>query len=228
MMFIGTAAVGAKLPYATDLSFASATAGLVTSQTFSGQSLGSAHATRVIACRAMIHNTVPSTRTIGSLTLDGNAMTLVAQTNNTGGAARVVSGIYYLAYPSGTTGTFVLTVAGVQLNAGWGIKPVAMYYLKQQAPRTSGTDNTGGGTATSLSMTLNRLSGSIQVFTRSGSGVGGSGYSSTNFTSTADSISATQGMQNGFDQAQAAGTGITFTSSTSVATYGAFVGAIWR
>ena len=225
-LFLGTASVGALTPTATDLNFASATGGIVTSKTFSGQSLGAAHATRVIACRAAILNTT-STRTIGSLTLDGNAMTLVAQVNNASPATtRLVSGIYYLPYPTGTTGDFVLTVSGVALTAGWGIKPVAMYNLRQQAPRTSGTDDTGGGFVTSLSMSLNRLSGSIQVFTRSGTG--GVVYSSTNFTSVDDTISASMHMQNGLDQAQAAGTGITFTSSTDLATFGAFVGAIWR
>ena len=229
-MFIATASIGAKLPFATDLTFAQQSPGLVTSATFSSQSIGAAAASRVVVIRATLFNTT-SSRSLASITLDGNVMNLETQANNVAPASlRVTSAIAWLPYPTGTTGTFVVTVTGVEITATWGIHPVALYDLRVASPTASGSTDTAGSAASSLSLNLNRLGGSIQVLCRAGSGTTGI-YSSTGFTShthTMGSFAAGAVQQDGLDQEQAAATPAAFDSNTSTVQWGAFSGTTWR
>lgn len=227
-LFLSTAAVGGPLPSYEDLDFTDANPGLQTSHTFSGQSLGTADPKRVIVLRAMIRNTVAN-KSFSSITLDGNAMSIIQTNNNPSvpGAPRLTTAIAYLAYPSGTTGAFALTVGGAQMDGVWAIHPVALYDLRTQTPTASGNDDSGTGNVSSLTVNLNRLNNAIQVLVRAGASTAVT-YSSSGFTSHDHVLGATGVMQCGLDDRQPFASPATLTSSTSLATGGAFTGTTWR
>jgi hypothetical protein len=99
--------------------------------TFSAQNLGTAHAQRVIVVCAYGQN--PTSWT--SITLDGNAMT----EHNTQRRCTIRS----LAWPTGTTGTIVCTVAGATIQSMgigvWAIYPSSATVLDADGTQAVGT-----------------------------------------------------------------------------------------
>jgi hypothetical protein len=123
-----------------------------------------------------------------------------------------------------------LTVSGPAIAGTWTIHPVAIYDLRDQSPTDSGDDDTAGGTATSLTLNLNRKQRGVQVLCRVGSGTTAD-YSSSGFTSHTHSISGFAGgavVQGGLDSNVTAATPAALSSITGLPKNGAFAGATWR
>lgn len=108
-------------PNATD-TFVATTSNQVdgTVFTFVDLAIGIAAAKRkVILCIGMRNKANSTAPVISGVTIDGNAMTLARQKGRTaGGEPNPGSGLYYLAWPTGTLATFVVTFATTQLQCG--------------------------------------------------------------------------------------------------------------
>ena len=88
--------------------------------TFTDLAVGLPAARRTaVICVGMRNNTNGDAPTISGITLDGNAMTLGRQKGRTAsGEPNPGAALYYLAWPTGTLATFVITFTQVMLQCG--------------------------------------------------------------------------------------------------------------
>jgi hypothetical protein len=116
--------------------------------TFTGASIGSEAADRIVVVAVASEGTGGAI-TIDSVTIGGNAATLAVK-NSTNG--RTVAGIYYLAVPSGTTATIVVTIStGSPQRCVIGIWNVNGAASGTPYDTDTASNNTGGSTTTTLS-----------------------------------------------------------------------------
>lgn len=127
-----------------------------TSFTFSGHSISTASATRVVVIG--VTGKASATRTVSSVTIGGvTASVAVAYDNNS--SSFVGSGLYYLLVTSGTTADIVVTFSSTMTSAG--IDVWAHYDATATTPALT---SSGSGSSTDVSCgTINAVSGDALI-----------------------------------------------------------------
>jgi len=184
--------------------------------TFSSSSIGAAAANRLVVVGVASGDASGSASSHMTVTVGGNAATLIAQAGGT-----VFASLWYINVPSGTTATVVVScTSGGYFECGIGIW--SLYNLSSFTP----VSHAEGSSATSnLNMNVNK-NDIIVMMTHNYPG-------STSLTGvTSDfsgvTIDGTALMTGGSYQAAAAETPRTLTATFSSATYRGAAAAVWR
>jgi hypothetical protein len=137
-MFTSAMMMAAQTPEATVSFRASYTdAGSATAYTFSGADIGTAASDRIVVVTAVGSRAAAGTHTVASLTVAGNAASLVKQQNVPSGD-RQTAEIWAVSLASGTTGNIVVTFdAGMQ---GAAIGVFAIYGANSTVSATAGSN----------------------------------------------------------------------------------------
>lgn len=137
--------MGVKFPNLTYIGSVTDSADATTySSNFTAVNIGNAQTDRlVVVCVQGLHT---ATRTISSVTINGNTMSTAATT----AANNSQSGIYYYAVPTGTTAAIVVTFSGS--NSRCTLHVYTITGLTSQTP--TDTDHTVSTTGTSINRTL--------------------------------------------------------------------------
>lgn len=127
---VGTPSGGPSGPTLTHTD-ATSSAGSVATYTFTGRSIGAAAGDRVvIVAVSTARSSAIGARTINSVTLTGNAMTPTNTPLQLG--SQVTMGLFYLAFPTGTTADIVVTLSNS--NAGCAIDVWSMTGQSSNTP----------------------------------------------------------------------------------------------
>lgn len=131
--------------------------------TFSSTAIGTAAASRYVVVCAEGSTSLTAT-TLNSVAIDGNAATAIASVKATESPniANIMTAIYGLAVPSGTTASIVVTFSAV-LSRGCTIAVYALYDLQSTTPFSTNTNTAASGT--SISTTINIPGGGIGIAT---------------------------------------------------------------
>lgn len=147
----GTAHTAGGTPFSISYVGTNNSASALTTYTFSAQSIGAANSTRILVVGAAAG---PNNNSVTGITIDGNAMTCPAgaiQTSIIG----AVSGLCYLAWPTGTTANIVVTFAAGQSRCIIEIYQV----LGSTTTFSVGDGNASSGTVTTLTKSVSIPSG---------------------------------------------------------------------
>jgi hypothetical protein len=131
-----------------------------TTYTFTNHDIGTASATRyVVVCVMASDATVD--RTLSSVTIGGNNAAQHEFEKSTSVAIDMYTAIYGLTVTSGTTATIVVTWSGGM--TGCHVAVFALDNLTSTTPHATNGNNTGAGTASSVSTTMNIPSNGVGI-----------------------------------------------------------------
>tara|TARA_R110001583_G_scaffold24250_1_gene88606 strand:+ start:222 stop:923 length:702 start_codon:yes stop_codon:yes gene_type:complete len=134
--------------------------------TFSGQSLGAADSSRIIAVAVGAGDNAQN-RTITSVTVGGEDLTKRIAANNstpTGPVENFAAEIWSGAIPSGTTADIVVTMSGIiGTKRGVAISVHSLVGAVAAAPSATATDNDVGGSSSPLELNVNTQEGGYVI-----------------------------------------------------------------
>lgn len=208
-MNLGTGIIGGKVPSVEEYTLQSNGASQA-SYTFTGPTLSKAG---LFVVRVLVGGTFNATRTVGSVTVNGVTAPIIQQNNawvNLGGSTAMAIAVLSLA--AGATGNIVVSISGGNA-ACCAIHPLTIFDLKSTTEHHK--NGNSATTGTSISTTLDILSGGVQIIA-AGSLDGSSSHTPTGFTDSPSSgtqVDTSWRFHGGFDIRMGAETGRTLTST---------------
>lgn len=181
--------------------------------TFSGIDIGEEHSTRLLVLR--IHGGGGSSRTLSSVTANGNACTLITEPTASGEECAIA----YVLLPTGTTVEVIVTWSG-----GYGrcaVQPTVLYGVQNTTPSSSSIRQS----STSSSVSVTGVTGGVVIAaTTTGSDVR---HTYTNVTESYDQgVESNIGVSGG--EALVGADGSISVTSASSSTARELVAAAWR
>lgn len=198
----------------------------VSSYSFTGVTLAEGG---LFVVRFLVGGTFNATRTAGSVTVGGNAATIVQQGDSgvDGSLNSAVAGLATISLGAGATGNIVININGGLNAAAVAIHPICVRGLVSTTPHHSNSN--GVGAATSVSTTLNIPASGIQIVSAASLN-GGAAHTATGYTpavATGTQIDTSFRFQPGYDIGLATQAGRTLTNTGVSSTRRAIAAASW-
>ena len=221
---MGLRIIGAVLPSVEEFAIQEDGASQA-SYTFSAVTLSEAG---LFVVRFLLGGVFAATRTVSSVTVGGNAATIIQQNDGFVTLNSVAVGLAVIALSSGSSSSIVVTVAGGLNGACCAVQPVALYNLKSATEHAK--NGAGVGNATSVSTTLDIPSGGLEIVA-AGSINGSAVHTPTGYIDTpagGQQIDTSWRVHSGVDLGMVSETGRTLISDSSLSTKRAIAAASWR